>query len=67
MQWVVGLFGKIKRTYVEDVVKEDFIMENEGKEEYDRRTKKSNEINWKEKSLHGKFPKSIVGFADQDM
>ena len=24
---------------------------------YDRRTKERNEINWKEKRLHGKFPK----------
>ena len=31
---------------------------------YGRRTKKRNETNWKEKSLHGKFPKSIADFAD---
>ena len=39
-------------------------MEKEGKKEYDRRTKKGNQTNWKERSLHGKFPKSIVDFAD---
>ena len=31
---------------------------------YDRRTKERNEINWREKSLHGKFPKSVVDFVD---
>lgn len=29
-----------------------------------RRTKEKNEINWKEKSLYGKFSKSISKFAD---
>ena len=38
-------------------------MEKEGKKEYDRRNKKGNETKWKEKSLQGKFPKSIVDFA----
>ena len=31
---------------------------------FDRRTNERNETNWKEKSLHGKFPKSIVDFLD---
>ena len=31
---------------------------------YDRRTKERNDKNWKEKSLHGKFPKSIVDFVN---
>ena len=48
---------------LKEVVREDFMVENEGKKEYDRRTKESNEINWKEQSLHIKFPKSIAGFA----
>ena len=39
-------------------------MEKEGKKKYDRMTKKRNETNLKEKRLHGKFPKSIVDFAD---
>ena len=49
---------------LKEAVKEDFIMEKEGKKEYGIRTKKRNETNWKEKSLHGKFPKSIADFAD---
>ena len=55
---------KSKEPMLKEVVKEDFIMEKEGKKEYDRKAKKRNEANWKEKSLHGKFPKSIVDFAD---
>ena len=39
-------------------------MEKEGKKKYDRMTKKRNETNLKEKRLLGKFPKSIVDFAD---
>ena len=49
---------------LKEVVKENFIMEKEGKKEYDRKVKKKNEANEKEESLHGKFPKSIVDFAD---
>ena len=55
---------KSKEPLSKEVVKENFIMEKEGKKEYDRRTKKGNQTNWKERSLHGKFPKSIVDFAD---
>ena len=36
-------------------VKKEFMMEKEGKKEYDRRNKES---------FHEKFPKSIVDFAD---
>ena len=49
---------------MKEVVKEDFIMDKEGKKEYDRRTKERHETNWKEKSLHRKLPKSIVDIAD---
>ena len=42
---------------LKEVVKENFIMEKEGKKEYDRKVKKKNEANEKEESLHGKFPK----------
>ena len=56
---------KSEETILKEVVKEDFIVEKEGKkEEYDRRTKERNETNWKEKSLHGKFRKSIADFVD---
>ena len=48
-----------------EVAKEDLMVEKEGKKEYDRRTKERNESNWKEKKLHGKFPKSIVDFANK--
>ena len=50
---------------LKEIVKEDFMMEKEGKKEYDWRTTEKNETNWKEKSLHGKFPKSIVDFFGQ--
>ena len=49
---------------LKEVVKEDFMMQKEGKKEYNRRSKERNETNWKEKSLLEKFPKSIVDFAD---
>ena len=55
---------KSKEPLLKEVIKEDFIMEKEGKKKYDRMTKKRNETNLKEKRLHGKFPKSIVDFAD---
>ena len=32
------------------VVKRDFVVDKEGKKEYDRRTKKNNKTNWKEKA-----------------
>ena len=40
------------------------MMEKEEKKAYDRRIKERNETNWKEKTWHGKFPRSIVDFAD---
>ena len=55
---------KSKEPLLKEVIKEDFIMEKEGKKKYDGMTKKRNETNLKEKRLHGKFPKSIVDFAD---
>ena len=61
MQWTVGLSEK---PMLKGVAKEDFMMEKERKKEYGRRTKERSEINWKEKSLHGEFPKSVVDFAD---
>ena len=39
-------------------------MEKEGTKEYYSRIEKGNKTISKEKSLHGKFPKSIVDFAD---
>ena len=44
---------------LKEVVMEDFIMEKEGKKEYDKSTKETNETDWKEKSLHGKFPNQL--------
>ena len=54
---------KSEEPMLKEVVKENFMIEKEGKKEYDRRTKERNETNWKEKSLHGKFPKAIVDFV----
>ena len=53
-----------KKPMLTEVVKDDFVMEKEGKKEYDRGNEKRNETNWKEKSLHGNFPISVVDFAD---
>ena len=47
-----------KRERIENMI-ESMIEGN-----YDRRTKERNEINWKEKRLHGKFPKWVVDFVD---
>ena len=47
-----------------EVGKEDVMVQNERKKEYDRRMKERNETNWKEKSLNGKFPQSIADFAN---
>ena len=55
---------KSEEPMLKEVVKEDFMMQKEGKKEYNRRSKERNETNWKEKSLLEKFPKSIVDFAD---
>ena len=63
MQWTMGLFGKV-RGMLKEVVKEDFMVEKEGRKEYARRNKERNETNCKEKILHGKFPKSVVDFTD---
>ena len=41
---------KSKESLLKEVVKDEFIMEKEEKKEYDRRTKKRNQTNWKEKS-----------------
>ena len=40
------------------------MVEKERWKEYARRNKQRNKTNWKEKSFHGKFPKSVVDFAD---
>ena len=63
MQWTMGLFGKV-RGMLKEVVKEDFMVEKEGRKEYARRNKERNETNCKEKILHGKFPKSVGDFTD---
>ena len=49
---------------LQEKVKEDFMVEKKGKKKCDRRTKERSETNCKEKTLHEKFPKSIVDFAD---
>ena len=49
--------------FLKEVVK-DFMVEKEEKNDYDRSTKKGNDTNLKEKSLPGKFPKSIADFVD---
>ena len=48
---------------LQEKVKEDFMVEKKGKKKCDRRTKERIETNCKEKTLHEKFPKSIVDFA----
>ena len=40
------------------------MVEKRGRKEYARRNKERNKTNWNEKSLHGKFPKSVVDFTD---
>ena len=69
MQWTVGLLENQKKVGVKEgmlneVGKEDFMVEKEGEKEFDTRNKERNETNWKEKSLHGKVLKSTVDFAD---
>ena len=59
----MGLFGKVRRM-LKELVKEDFMVEKEGRKEYARRNKERNETNCKEKILHGKFPKSVADFTD---
>ena len=49
---------------LQEKVKEDFMVEKKGKKKCDKGTKERNETNCKEKTLHEKFPKSIVDFAD---
>ena len=41
---------KSEEPLLKEVGNEDFIMEKQGRKEYDRRTKKRNENNWKEKA-----------------
>ena len=57
-----GLWDYLEKSEEEpmlkEVVKEDFMVEKEGKKEYDRRTKERNE------TFHGKFPKSVADFAE---
>ena len=50
---------------LKEVVKEDFMVEKERRKEYARRNKERNKTNRKEKSLHGKFPKSVTDFVDR--
>ena len=47
-----------------EVVKEDFMVDKERRKDYGRRNKERNRTSWKEKRLHGKFPKSVEDFAD---
>ena len=55
---------KSEEPMLKAVVKEEFMVEKrEGKSMLEG-IKKRNKTNWKEKSLHGKFPKSVVHFAD---
>ena len=51
---------------LKEVVKEDFMVEKEENKECYRKNKERNEANWKERNLHGKFPKWIVDFPDSD-
>ena len=55
---------KSKEPMLKEVLKKHFIIQKEGMKEYNKRTKKRNETKWKENILHGKFPKSIIDFAD---
>ena len=56
--------AKLEEPMSKEVVKEDFMVEKEGKKEYGRRNKERSKTNWKEKIFHGKFPKSAADFAD---
>ena len=49
---------------LKEVVKEDFVVEKETRKKYARTNKEINKTNRREKSLHGKFPKSVADFAD---
>ena len=55
---------KADEAMLKEVVKEDFMVEKERRKEYARRNKERNKTNRKEKSLHGKFPKSVADFVD---
>ena len=58
-----GYLENLEEPMLKEAVKEDFTVEKEGKKKYDRRAKERNETNWKEKSLHGNFSKSIANFV----
>ena len=49
--------------FLKKAFKEDFMMDKQGKKEYDRGTKERNETNWKKENLQGKSPKPIANFA----
>ena len=56
-----GLWDNLEKSeqpMLKGEVKKEFMMEKEGKKEYDRRN------NERDESSHEKFPKSIVDFAD---
>ena len=55
---------KSEEPMLKEVIKEDFMVEKERRKEYARRNKERNKTNRKEKSLHGKFPKSVADFVD---
>ena len=48
-------FWIIWKNQKKEVVKDDFMMEKEGKKEYDRRTKERNETTWKKKAYMESF------------
>ena len=54
---------KSEEYMLKEVVKDDFMVEKRGRKEYARRNKERNKTNWNEKSLHEKFPKSVVDFT----
>ena len=44
---------------LKNVLDEGFLIANEGKKEYNQRFKSEKQHEWKDKTLHGKFPSSI--------
>ena len=56
-------FWIIWKNQKKEVVKDDFMMEKEGKKEYDRTTKERNETNWKKKA----YMESFLVLSCQDM
>ena len=48
------------------VLDENFMVDNKGKDEYDKEFKERCERNWKRKVLHGKFPESIKDVGSEE-